>query len=119
MLLDVAERKIELSQSPLSFVVEGGGSWPQWDRYLAIDGKKAFHIGNVCGTCRFLFERMEGANKSVNPEDVVGSLNSGIAALDPSFLSKLEKIIPSGEYRVLLSRVTPQLVTPGDQNDYF
>jgi hypothetical protein len=119
VLLSIVERRIEQSQSPLSFIVEGGGSWPQWDRYLAIEGKKAFHIGNICGTCGFFFERLEGANQSVNPEEVVEALNKGVGELDPDFLTCLEKIIPSGEYKVLLSRVTPRLVSPGDENDYF
>ncbi len=119
MLLDVAKRRIEQSRSPLSFVGGGGDTSPQWDRYLAIDGKKAFHIGNVCETCAFFFERMEGAQQSVDPKDVAGTLEAGVTALDPNFLDLLERIIPSGEYRVLLSRVTPRLVTPGDESDYF
>lgn len=119
MLLDIAETRIEESQSPLSFVVEGGGSWPHWDRYLAVDGNKAFHIGNICGTCGFFFERMKGANKNINPEEVAGVLNAGISALEPNFLAHLEKIIPSGEYQIPLSRAIPRLVSPGDKNDYF
>lgn len=115
MLLDLVDKKIEQSQSPLTFMTEGNN----WDRYLAINGKKAFHIGNVCGTCEFFFERMEGANTSVNPQDVAETLNSGITKLHPDFLSSLEKIIPRGEYRVLLLRIAPTLVTPGDNNDYF
>ncbi|WP_161634949.1 hypothetical protein [Leptolyngbya sp. Heron Island J] len=115
MLLDIVEKTIKQSQSPLTFMTEGNN----WDRYLAIDGKKAFHIGNVCGTCEFFFERMEGAIKSINPRDVADELNSGINALHPGFLSSLEKIIPMGEYRVLLLRIAPILVTPGDKNDYF
>ena len=65
MLLDTLERTIDQSQSPLQFFPEDSVSLSQWDRYLAIDGKKAFHLGNICGTCEFLFERMEGANQSV------------------------------------------------------
>ena len=58
MLLDKTETQICESKSVLSFETEGGGQWKVWDRYIAIEGKKAFHIGNICGTCSFFFERL-------------------------------------------------------------
>jgi len=119
VIIDNSERTINESQSPLQFLSEGGGYWPQWDRYLAIDGKKAFHLGNICGTCQFFFERMDGANQSINPQEVAAALNSGISSLAPELLYSLEKIMPKGAYLVLLSEVKPKIVIPGDENDYF
>ena len=119
MLLDKTETQICESKSVLSFETEGGGQWKVWDRYIAIEGRKAFHIGNICGTCSFFFERLEGANQSVNPSQVVDKLNKGVERLETGLVSGLEKIVPDGEYIVLLLEVSPSLVYPGSKEDYF
>src|SRR5437870_2875316 len=114
MLLDATEITIASSNSPLSFEITPSGS-----RYIAIEGEKAFFTGECCPTCRFYFQRLGGAVKSIDPEEVVEELNSGLLSLSPSFLDKLQKIIPVGSYRVLLTVVTPKLVKTGDDYDYF
>lgn len=91
----------------------------QWERHLSIDGKKAFCLGNVCGTCEFYFERMEGANQSIDPQQVAAELNAGLSSIAPELLYDIEQIMPKGDYKVLLSQVRPKLVVPGDKNDYF
>lgn len=119
MILDLQNRKIEGSKSIISFETTGSDTWKIWDRYLCVEGKKAYHIGNICGTCAFFFERMDGANQSINPEKVINSLNAGIEQLDDELLQKLQEIFPDGEYVVLLSKINPTLARPGDKNDYF
>lgn len=119
MLIDRVDIQVTGSNSILSFETEGGGSWEVWDRFLAIDGKKAFHIGNICGTCSFFFERLEGANKSINAEKLVAALNSGVSGFDEFALNELERIMPDGKYTVTLSQVIPKLTQPRDENDYF
>ena len=73
-IISKSSLKIEKSDSIISFQTTGGGTWEVWDRYLTIDGEKAYHIGNVCGTCSFFFERLGGANKSVSPIEVIKDL---------------------------------------------
>ena len=119
MILDLQSREIKDSKSIISFETSGGGAWKVWDRYLCVDGKKAYHIGNICNTCAFFFERMEGANQSINPEKVIDALNTGIKELDNELLRKLQEIFPDGEYVALLSKIHPLLVRPLDKNDYF
>ncbi len=119
MVLDRSDITIESSKSILSFETGGSEINPLWDRYLMIEGKKAYHIGNICGTCSFFFERMEGANQSVNPEKVIDAINSGVANLETDFLSTLQEIFPVGNYIVVLSEISPKLVLPGGENDYF
>ena len=108
MILDLQNREIKDSKSIISFETTGGGAWKVWNRYLCVEGKKAYHIGNICGTCTFFFERMEGANQSINPEKVIDSLNAGVKQLDNELLQKLQEIFPDGEYVVLL-KLTPLL----------
>ena len=119
MLLDKTTTKITDSESILSFETSGTKPWDVWDRYIMIDGKQAFHIGNICGTCSFFFERLDGANKTPNPKNTIQALNKGIKKLDESLINNLEKIIPNGEYIVTLSEIKPQLTKPNDSNDYF
>jgi hypothetical protein len=73
----------------------------------------------VCGTCSFFFERLEGANQSVNAGTVVDALNKGVRNLDPSIVQALALIVPDGKYKLLLQDVRPRLVGPGEQADYF
>lgn len=119
MLLDNSATTINNSTSILSFETEGSAAWPIWDRYISIDGKKAFEIGNICETCEFYFKRLEGANRSIEPEALTSALNAGLSGLDDGLISDVSTLLPSGGYRVLLSEVTPKLVTPGDPDDYF
>jgi len=111
--------KIEKSESIIGFQTTGGGDWEVWDRYLTIDGEKAYHIGNVCGTCSFFFERLGGANKSVSPKEVTKELSTGLKGLDQGFLKKVSKIIPAGDYFISLLNIAPTLCTIGGENDYF
>ena len=119
MLIDRAELIVEGSAGPVSFETEGGASWKVWDRYLAIDGKTAFHIGNICGTCAFFFQRLEGANRSIDAPQVAAELNAGLTRLAPGVVDAWTLVVPNGTYRVLLQQVTPTLVKPGTPEDYF
>jgi hypothetical protein len=119
MLLDRSELEVTKSSSVIGFATEGGGHWKVWDRYLTVDGKKAFHIGNICETCSFFFERLDGANRSINAEAVIASLNTGIRNLSPSVVQALTLIVPDGKYQLLLQDVRPRLVKPGEKTDYF
>ena len=119
MIIQTVDLQISGSNSILSFETDGGGSWEVWDRYLAIDGNKAFHIGNICGTCSFFFERLEGANQKIEPKVMIAALNDGIKGFDELSLDDLGRIIPDGKYIVTLYQVTPRLIEPSDEDDYF
>ena len=75
-ILDKEDLEITDSKSIVSFETKGNGAWEVWHRYIAIDGKPAYEIGNICGTCSFYFERLEGANRSVHPIDLVEQLRN-------------------------------------------
>lgn len=118
-LMDEKSWSIRNSESILAFATAGGGHWEAWDRYLTIDGEKAFHIGNICGTCEFFFERLEGANQGVSPREVSSTLQEGISKLTDDLLFKVSPILPEGDFTVSLMEVNPRLVDPGAGDDYF
>lgn len=92
---------------------------PVWDRYLTLDGKKAFNLGNICQTCDYLFERMDGATKSLNLESTVSTLAEGVRSVSEPVVAKIGAGLPKDNYDVCLMDVTLQLVRPGEQEDYF
>lgn len=118
-LLDRATREIVQSQSALAFSTTGGGAWEVWDRYLTVNGKQAYHLGNVCGTCSFFFERMEGANAGIEVGELTTLLSSGLSSLSPEIVDTLAQLLPPSEYVIALIRLKPELVHLSGPNDYF
>lgn len=114
-------RKIEIksSGSIISFQKTGAGRWKEWDRFIAIEGKKAFHIGNICGTCNFFFERLEGANQKISIETMIDEVGNKSVQLDTDTYYEIEKLIPVGNYYVLRLTVIPQFIKLGSDFDYF
>ena len=62
---------------------------------------------------------MEGSNRKVSPRQVSERLRQGINRLDDDLLEAIKAILPIGEYLVCLFNVLPELVKPGEKNDYF
>lgn len=110
---------VENSQSLLAFESTGNEPGKLWDRFLTVDGKPAYHIGNVCGTCAFFFERLEGANQSISAAEVSDNLRRGLKNIDDSMLGKIKPILPEGDYVASLQEVVPDRVLPGSGSDYF
>jgi hypothetical protein len=107
------------SSSILSFEKPSSGPGPDFDRFLMIENKRAYHIGNICGTCEFLFERLEGANQNIPAASIAERLNTGTDIADPEFTETLSQVLPDGFYGVSFPTVLPRLVLPGDPDDYF
>lgn len=118
-IIDQIKYTIGESQSIVGFETSGGGSWEVWDRYLTVGGKRAYHIGNICGTCSFFFLRLEGAAGSVSPAEIRDRLNEGIGILDKRLLDDISAIMPKGDYIVTLFEIHPSLVDIGGPTDYF
>lgn len=118
-----AKIAMESDAARVSFGMTGGGSWAEWDRHLLVDGKQAYHIGNICGTCAFFFEKGPHASRTFSGElsapAISDRLRIATDLLEPSFLKRLGSILESGEYEVLHRRVDPVLTSPGADQDYF
>lgn len=118
-LLHSDEIAVSHSDSPLAFENAGGGSWPVWHRYLTLNGKRAYELGNVCSTCAFFFERMEGANEKVEVDSLVERLATGISSDDMVTIEQLSKMVPAGRYFVHVVEMVPAVVELGASTDYF
>ncbi|MGW3719440.1 hypothetical protein ACWD8L_20370 [Streptomyces sp. NPDC005133] len=88
-------------------------------RLLVLDGEPAFQLSPWCGTCQFLFQRLEGANQTLSLEGMQERLAGRLSELDDDILDAFGSLLPEGDYLPSLLRVEPRLVTPGQEGDYF
>jgi hypothetical protein len=117
--LNTSRVTVEHSHSLLAFESAANEYWKIWDRFLTVDGKAAYHIGNVCGTCAFFFERLDGANQSISAAELSDNFRKGLKDVDDSMLGKIKPILPNGDYVASLLEVIPDRVLPGSGIDYF
>ena len=111
---------IEGSKSKLGFGTTGGGGWEVRDRFIVYNGKPLFHIGNVCGTCNFFFNRLEHSlNRSIVPDALINGLNKGLTNIDQDVAKNFAELLPNDTYEVVLLEILPDLIQPNDNKDYF
>jgi hypothetical protein len=120
VLLNTCKISVENPLSRISFETKGGGSWKVWDRFLFVDGRPAYHLGNICDTCEFFFEKQEGATGKVSLSRVSDVLRAGLKNLEVDFVQSVgSAVLPTGRYRVSLLQFAPEFVRPGEMSDYF
>ena len=120
VLLDNTSTKAEGSKSVVGFeqpAYEDGSEG--WNRYLTLEGERAYFIGGACDTCAFLFERMGGADRNVSPEQAANALRGGLRRIDDALVGSVAGIVPRGTYRVNLLERVPTLVAPGAEGEHF
>lgn len=118
-LLELADVVSTQTDSRIGFQAEGTASWAVWDRYITLDGKRAHYLGNICGTCPFVFERREGANDKFSPAEMSNSLMAGVSSIEEALTSASMKALPAGAYKALLLSCIPRLIVPSKKGDYF
>lgn len=118
-LIEVRDAESTAIDSPIGFATEGNADWPGWDRFITLDGKKAHYIGNICGTCEFIFERHEGATNKVSPQQLQEVFRNGIDRISDPIINTVMSVLPAGAYKVLLLSCRPHLITPSKAGDYF
>lgn len=89
-------------------------------RLLVVDDEPAFELSFYCGTCPFLFRRLEGARERLSLEGVQERLTGALDDPDGGgVIDAFGTLLPRGEYVPLLLSVEPRLVVPGEEGDYF
>lgn len=120
-VLHVADATALGSEDSILKFGEGDKPGPAWHgrRYLMLANRPAFELSFWCGTCPFLFERMEGANQTLSIEALEGVLSEGLDEVADTVVKQFGKLLPRGNYLPLLLEMTPRLVTPRGPGDYF
>jgi hypothetical protein len=118
-LIEVRDAVSSAAESRIGFSTEGNSSWPAWDRFITLDGKKAHYIGNICGTCEFVFERHDGANSKISPKSLSGLFRTGISCINDAIKGAVMECLPAADYKMLLLSCVPRLITPSKDGDYF
>ncbi|MFI6090688.1 hypothetical protein [Streptomyces sp. NPDC051218] len=89
-------------------------------RLLMVDDEPAFELSFYCGTCPFLFRRLETAREKLSLEGVQERLTGALDDPDDGgVIDAFAALLPEGEYLPLLLSVEPRLVVPGTEADYF
>lgn len=89
-------------------------------RLLVVDGEPSFELSFWCGTCPFLFRRLETAGQTLSLDGVRDRLTAALADPDDGgVIDAFAALLPEGEYLPVLLRVEPRLVVPGKEGDYF
>ncbi|WP_394438575.1 hypothetical protein [Streptomyces sp. SGAir0957] len=89
-------------------------------RLLMVDDAPAFELSFYCGTCPFLFRRLETATQKLSLESVQERLTRALEDPDEGgVIDAFGTLLPQGEYLPLLLSVRPRLVVPGKEGDYF
>ena len=86
---------------------------------LRLDGEAAFELSYWCGTCPFLFRRLDGADHTLSLEKSAARLEAGLDRIDGRVLAPYGALLAKGTYVPLLVEVEPQLVEPAAAGDYF
>jgi len=95
-----------------------GGAWAG-RRILWLGEAAAFELTFWCGTCPVLFQRLEGATGTLSIAELEDRLCEGLSGFDADVLAAFGGLLPVGGYLPMLLQVTPQLVTPVAEGDYF
>ena len=88
-------------------------------RLLWLGGEAAFELTFWRGTCPVLFQRLEGATRTLSVAGLQDRLGQGLDGVDPDVLAAFAELLPAAAYLPMLLRVTPRLVTPAAEDDYF
>lgn len=95
------------------------GTW-MGRRLLRVNGSDAFELSFWCGTCPFLFERLEKAtDRTASIPHLERALNEGLSAIDETVIDAFSTLLPKGKYLPMLLEIEPTLVEPGQPGDYF
>jgi len=81
--------------------------------------KPAFELSFWCGTCSFIFRRLDGANEGSSVDDLSERMTQGLAGLDTDVIDTFGDMLPAGDYLPMLIEVAPRLVKPVEEGDYF
>lgn len=109
----------EGSNSPIEFVLHNVDGMPRWNRALSINGKATFHLGNVCETCAFFFERLSETTNQLEIGELRQGLENGMTEITASVSETLIQLMPKSDYTVVLLKVKPEQAVAGERSDYF
>lgn len=88
-------------------------------RLLYLEDRPAYELSFWCGTCGFLFRRLEGANATVSVGELTERLTAGLDDVDTAVVEAFSNLLERGRYLPLLIEIQPTSVSPLKTGDYF
>ncbi len=118
-ILDRREITLKNKNPLITFSTTGGDRWKEWDRYIEVENEKAFHIGNICGTCNFFFKKLDGSLMKFNSKKMVEALKFSDMSNTDNIIKKIGSLFESGDYIIIKSEIKPVHTIPFSNLDYF
>lgn len=121
MVFEVGEARALGSDAPrLRFGEETRpeGAW-SGRRLMFLDDNPAYELSFPCGTCQFIFRRLEGSNDTLSVEELRERLMRGLVGLDDSVVASFGQLLERGTYIPLMLSLEPRLVAPSQPGDYY
>jgi hypothetical protein len=83
------------------------GTWAG-RRLLLLGVEAAFELTFWCGTCPVLFQRLEGATRTLSVAGLQGRLSQGLDGVDSDVLAAFAELLPAAAYlpRMTTSRTS-------------
>lgn len=94
------------------------GAWAG-RRLMWLGDDPAFELSFWCGTCQFLFKRLEGATETVSLPEVERALRGGLEQVDDTIVEAFGALLSRAVYQPMLLQIRPRLIQPGRPGDYF
>ena len=100
---------------------EGDGNIGPWrlHKFLYLDGKPLYLIGNECGTCRALFRKLDNAKLPLPPSSLIESFENGLDRISQNTIDGIKIILPKGKYVVGIFDIFPTLVESSRSGSNF
>lgn len=120
-VLDRAALKRLGSDAPVVAITQADAPTKGWHgkRILTLDGAAAFEMSFWCGICPLVFQRLEGANRTLSVDSLTQQLDDGLNTCDEVVAETIGANLQEGDYLPVLLEVHPQLVFPSQVGDYF
>lgn len=78
----------------------------RWERRLWLDDRPTFDV-TWCGTCPFLFERLDGPATTLSLPELQDRLAEGLDGLDRDVITAFARLLPRGVYGRCFSGSSP------------
>ena len=109
----------------LSFAIRDGTDRPWW-WYLDLRGTPLYLIGNACGTCEAIYQRIQNQEVPLAADELSARLAEGVQDISNDLLQTVVPLLPKGKYIVGVIELRPTRLDPaqrprfvGCHADYF
>ena len=104
------------TNGPLSLTLRGN-NFPQ-ELHLALNKKPIYLIGNTCGTCSAIFERIQNNELPLSSNQVGQKLEQGLNSIPQNIVETVNQLLPKGQYIIGLLETIASMERPRSRREH-